>query len=143
MENEFHELIREAQSYADILRRISDHSGGRAEDDSAPHTEQIDFDRLCELLDRIGDQLKAARQLDRDAAAVRQWLIGRIDSLRRGRQAFLDERRIGDNSSSLQTAPLSELIHRFEEVSASFRNTAPTGAKNMRRSRREFREFRS
>jgi hypothetical protein len=81
--------------------------------------------------------------LHHEAAAVRQWLIGRIDSLQRGKRAIFQERQAEQDTSSLQAASLGELIKHFENVSASFNSSGLTGAINSRRSGMGYREFKS
>jgi hypothetical protein len=143
MENEFQRLSREARSYAEILRQKDGHIDGDAESGSAPHVETIDFDRLCDVLDSVCDQLDAAQQLYHDAATIRQWLVGRIQSLQRGRRAIINERGIADESSPPDTSSAGELIRRFEEISASLRASPESGRMQSRRPRSKYHEFKS
>ncbi len=142
MENEFQRLSGEVESFADMLRGLSGQLSGEGSEE-VPHAETIDFDRLCGLLDDIRERLLTAQRLDNETATTRQWLIGRIESLRRGRQALLNERPIGDLPSSLHAAPVAELIRRFEDESAAFRTTATPGAVNSRRTRPDYNAFKS
>ncbi len=143
MENDFHDLGRQAESYIGLLRATANDSPDTAGDKSAPHMEEIDFDRLCDLLARIRDQFEAADRLAHDAAVVRQWLTGRIVSFRRGRQAVLNSGGKEEDGLSMEVASLPDLIHRFEEASALLRKTATGKSRLRRREGHEYLEFKS
>lgn len=143
MENDFHDLGRQAESYIGLLRARVNDSPDTAGDESVPHVEEIDFDRLCALLTRIRDQCETAAHLAHDAAVVRQWLIGRIVSFRRGRQAVLNSGRKEDDGPSMETVSLPDLIRRFEEASALLRRNAAGESRLKRREGHEYQEFKS
>jgi len=122
MENESQNLI---PSLDEFIALIEGEDGATPAEgstgDEAPHVELIDFDRLGRTLREIKTRLDDGDKQDREEAVVRQWLTGRIESFRRGRQAICGERR---PSSSLEGASLPDLARAFDEEMARLRSTA-------------------
>jgi len=122
MENESQNLI---PSLDEFIALIEGEDGATPTEgsagDEAPHVELIDFDRLGRTLREIKGRLDDGDKRYREAAVIRQWLMGRIESFRRGRQAMCGERRL---SLSLESASLPDLARAFDEEMARLRATA-------------------
>jgi len=91
------------------------------------HVELLDFDGLRVTLNELKEILCRVRQDNLDASTVRNWLVGRIAALRRGRKAICSE-TVGENETDfLSGYSLSELVNRFEEESSLLRKMAGVG----------------
>jgi hypothetical protein len=148
MNEELHKLSQELIDIYGFLGS-QETANGKSEKCKAsnPHVELIDFDRLRSTLKAVAEKLRTIETGAKDEAVVRLWLMSRIKSLRRGRQAVLRRHSKADDMSSLESATLPALIRIFEEESARLRSTAaeyqPRAMCNENSGAEKYRPFKS
>lgn len=111
-------------------------------DDTAPHFELIDFDRLRELLRESAAAFVELHKLEGETQAIREWFLSRISAMRRGDRAL----RRGDMEQSPpppDSADLPELLRRYETAAARLRYSAPGTCLSNRKNDKAFHQYKS
>ncbi len=139
-------LSREISEFLAILQNTGpDREVSESNEVAQPHMEQIDFDRLQQLLNESIIELDTVLLREKEAKLIRTWFITRITSLRCARHALLSQKKPDDSVEALDKKSLPDLVDSFEEESTHLRSSVNIrpGKSQVFNSADDYRQFKS
>ncbi len=123
MESGISTLEKRISEFLDVLSQenTGDSTGNKSDQ---IHVELIDFDDLVDTLTATKTTLQAIEHQNYETAAVRQWFVGRIKSMRRGRELIARQTFSTEEFTTFDDVSLAELLRQFEYETAALKETA-------------------